>query len=270
MARGTDVAVAHPPCVVMASRRIVLGAIGVLLFLAAWELAGRQLGDALLAPPSTVLPALVAALLNGPALTELGLSLGQMFIGYLLAFAIGVPVGVLMARSRIVDAIVHPWLSMFLVTSIAALAPLLVICLGFNMTFRVAVVFLTAVWYIMLTMFQAARGLDQHYLDVARSFMASGWHAFTKVMLPALLPNVLVAARIGLTHSIRGMIVAELFITYGFGQLLSQASYDMSTAPGLALLLLLMIASMVADTALTLAARWLAPWSAHTAQARAG
>lgn len=254
----------------MRSRSLMLGAIGILAFLLAWQIAGAQLGNGLLAPPSAVFPALADEIVNGAALTRLGDSLVQMFIGYLLAFVIGVPVGVTMARSRFVDAAVHPWLSMFLVTSIAALAPLLVICVGFNTIFRVSVVFLTAVWYIMLTMFQAARGLDHRYLDVARSFTANRWQAFTKVMLPALLPEVLVAARIGLTHAIRGMIVAELFVTYGFGRLLSQASYDLSTAPGLALLLLLMIVSLGADTLLRMVARWIAPWTARFRQSHAG
>lgn len=243
--------------------RYGLGLLGVASFLVVWEIAGLGLGSALLAPPTEVIPEFVRILLDGSTLLELFQSLQQMFVGYLLAFAVAVPFGVAMGRSQIVDAVLHPWVSMFLVTSVAALVPLIVILFGYGFEFRVAIVFLASVWYMLLTIFQGARGIDPRYLDVARTFTANHSQVFVKVLVPALLPYVLIAARIGLVHAIRAMIVAELFISHGFGRLLFLSGLDISTAPGLALLLMLMIVSLLANQLLHLVSMRVSPWYAR-------
>lgn len=248
--------------------RYGLGLLGVLSFLVAWEIAGLVLGSALLAPPTEVVPDFTSMLLEGSALFELFHSLQQMFVGYLLAFGVALPLGMVMGRSEIADALLHPWVSMFLVTSVAALVPLIVILFGYGFEFRVAIVFLASVWYMLLTIFQGARGVDPRYLEVARSFTATRGQVFVKILIPALLPYVLVAARIGLVHAIRAMVVAELFISHGFGRLLFLSGLEISTAPGLALLLILMLASLLANQLLHLISMRISPWYAQHMRAR--
>ena len=99
--------------------------LGIVVVLAAWELVGRAIGAELFAPPSAVFPEYVALLREGQMLTELAISLRQMIVGFGFACLIGIPVGVAMGRSRLWDALLHPWLSMFVVTSVASLVPLL-------------------------------------------------------------------------------------------------------------------------------------------------
>lgn len=251
----------------IALHRHILGGLGILLFLLAWQVAGVNLGPALLAPPSSVLPELFDVVVFDNTIPELFNSLRQMLVGYLLAFVIAMPLGVVMGRSRIADALLHPWVSMLIVTSVAALVPLVVIFVGYGFSFRVAVVFLASVWYMLLTIYQGTRGIDPRYLAVGRSFTANGPQIFFKIILPALLPYVLIAARIGLVHGIRAMVIAELFISHGFGRLLFLAGLEISTAPGLALLLVLMVVSLLANQFLQSASRLLAPWYAEQTKA---
>src|SRR5215470_7261098 len=96
-------------------RSFILGCSGIALFLAGWEIAGRALGPALLAAPSIVAVDYIDLLRQGDMLRELAFSLRQMAIGFLLACAVGMPLGVLMGRSRIADAVFRPWVSMFVV-----------------------------------------------------------------------------------------------------------------------------------------------------------
>jgi ABC-type nitrate/sulfonate/bicarbonate transport system permease component len=202
--------------------RYGLGLLGVASFLVVWEIAGLGLGSALLAPPTEVIPEFVRILLDGSTLLELFQSLQQMFVGYLLAFAVAVPFGVAMGRSQIVDAVLHPWVSMFLVTSVAALVPLIVILFGYGFEFRVAIVFLASVWYMLLTIFQGARGIDPRYLDVARTFTANHGQVFVKVLVPALLPYVLIAARISSNDCCGAVHLAWLWalaVPFGAGHL---------------------------------------------------
>jgi len=247
-----------------------LKTLGVALALLLWEAIGRGFGAELFAPPSAVLPALGALLGQGDVLTTLGNSLLAMLAGYALACVVAIPLGVAMGRSAWCDMLLHPWLSMFIVTSVAAVVPVLILMLGTGFWFRMAIVFLAAVWYVMLTVYQGARGIEPRWLEVGRAFGASTTFTFRKIVLPALLPYVLVALRIGITHAIRAMVVAELFVLVGVGKLLHDTGFDLSTAPMLALLVMIAAVGIVANVLLDALARQLAPWStAHTRPRRA-
>jgi len=235
-------------------------AAGIVLAILAWELAGRAMGEALFAPPSLVLSSLLELLYEGRMLAELAASLRQMLVGFGLACAVGMPLGIAMGRSRVCDALVHPWLSMFVVTSVAALVPLLILMFGTGFWFRVAVVFVASVWYVMLTTYHGARGIDQRWIDVGRSFGTGPMQAFWKILLPGLYPYLITGARIGLTHAIRAMVVAEMFVIVGFGGLIYHAGYSISTAPLLGLLVMIMLVGVVANALLRQAGRMLAPW----------
>jgi ABC-type nitrate/sulfonate/bicarbonate transport system permease component len=234
--------------------------LGIAAALAAWELIGRALGADLFAPPSVVFPEYVALLRDGQMLRELAMSLRQMIVGYGFACLIGIPLGVAMGRSRVCDALFHPWLSMFVVTSVASLVPLFILVFGTGFWFRAAIVFVASIWYVMLTVYHGARGIEPRLIDVGRSFGANRWRAFRQILLPALYPYVITAMRIGLVHAIRAMIVAEMFIIVGYGGLIYRAGLSLSTAPLLALLVTLMLVGVLANALLREGARLIAPW----------
>jgi ABC-type nitrate/sulfonate/bicarbonate transport system permease component len=239
---------------------VALACLGFALLLAVWEIAGRMLGAALLAPPSAVAVEFAGQLQNGEMLRELTGSLQQMAIGFAAACVIGMPLGAVMGRSGVADAIFRPWVSMFVVTSTAALIPLFILLLGTGLMLRVTIVFLASVWYITLTTYNGARGISPQQIAVARSFSASALQIFWKVTLPALYPYLLTGARIGLVHAIRAMVLAEMFVIIGYGGLVHRSGLAVSTAPLLALLLTLMIVSLALNWLLGAAGRRLAPW----------
>jgi len=234
--------------------------LGIAVALAVWELAGRALGADLFAPPTVVFPEYVALLREGQMLRELASSLRQMIVGYGVACLIGIPLGVAMGRSRVCDALLHPWLSMFVVTSVASLVPLFILVFGTGFMFRAAIVFVASIWYVMLTVYHGARGIEPRFIDVGRSFGANRWRAFREILLPALYPYVITAMRIGLVHAIRAMVVAEMFIIVGYGGLIYRAGLSLSTAPLLALLVTLMLVGVAANALLRSGAQLIAPW----------
>jgi len=234
--------------------------LGIACALAVWEIVGRAIGQELFAPPTVVFPEWLALIREGQMLRELAISLRQMLVGYGLACLVGIPLGVAMGRSRLADALLHPWLSMFVVTSVASLVPLFILIFGTGFWFRAAIVFVASIWYIMLTVYQGARGVEPRFVDVGRSFGASRWRAFRTILLPALYPYVITAMRIGLVHAIRAMVVAEMFIIVGYGGLIYRAGLAPSTAPLLALLVTLMVVGVIANALLRGGARKVAPW----------
>jgi ABC-type nitrate/sulfonate/bicarbonate transport system permease component len=241
-------------------QRLLLPVAGLLVTLAVWELVGRAMGEALMAPPSKVLVGYLVLLREGTMLAELAGSLRQMFVGFGLACAVGLPLGVAMGRSKICDVIFHPWVSMFVVISVAALVPLFLLLFGSGFQFRAAIVFMASAWYIVLTTYHGARGMNPRYTDVARSFATNRFQLFWKVLLPALYPYLITGARIGLVHAIRAMVVAEMYVIVGYGGLIHKTGLLVSTAPLLGLLLTLMGISILANWILYLVGRWLAPW----------
>lgn len=242
------------------ARETLLRLAGIALVLAAWEIGGRILGDMLLAPPSVVAVTLFKLLQQGKILTELAGSLRQMLIGFALACAVGMPLGTVMGRMPLVDALVHPWVAMIVVTSIAALAPIFMLLLGTGMALRVAIVFIGSVGYIILTTYHGARGIDVRYVDAARAFSVRGVALYRKVLLPALFPYLVTGARLGFVHALRAMVVAEMFVITGYGGLIFQTGLDLSVAPLLAYLVLLMIVSIAATAFLGVVGDWAAPW----------
>ena len=249
------------------TRKVGLGLAGAAIALCVWQAIGMRLGDALFAPPSSVIVQFMPQLLDGSAIDALAGSLRQMVIGFAFAYAIGAPVGIVMARSPLIDAIVHPWLNMAVVTSIAALVPFFILILGTGFWFRVAVVFIATIWFVMLTVYQGARGIEPRWLEVGRAFGARADQRFWKVMVPALFPYLFTAARIGLTHAIRAMVLAEMFVIVGYGALLHNAGLGISTAPLLGLILLLMALGVIVNGLLVGASRMLAPWYEERARA---
>jgi ABC-type nitrate/sulfonate/bicarbonate transport system permease component len=241
-------------------RRLGLGLAGVAIALGVWEIAGRLFGDALFAPPSAVFIQFGPQLFDGSVLPVLAASLRQMLIGFGLAYVLGVPAGVLMARSKTVDALLHPWLSMGVVTSIAALVPLFILMFGTGFSFRVSIVFFATIWFVVLTVYQGARGIEPRWLEVGRAFGAGPIQSFAKIMLPALFPYLLIAARIGLIHAIRAMVVAETFVVVGYGALIHNSGLSVSTAPLLGLLLVLMVLGIGVTWGLGRASSLVAPW----------
>ena len=242
------------------SSRLAYQALAVAGALLIWELVGRAMGDALLSPPSLVAKEYLDLLAEGTMLGELAGSLRQMLAGFGLACVIGMPLGIAMGRSRTCDVLLHPWVSMCVVTSVAALVPLFLLLFGSGFHFRMAIVFMASVWYIVLTAYHGARGVSARVLDIGRAFTASPFQRFWKILLPALYPYLITGARIGLVHAIRAMVVAEMYVIVGYGGLIHKTGLQTSTAPLLGLLITLMLVSLLANQTLRRFGQWLAPW----------
>ena len=241
-------------------RNTLLPLLGFAIVIAIWEIVGTRLGNSLFAPASSVLIQYLDMLREGKMLSELFTSLRQMLLGFVIACLVGMPMGIAMGRSKIADTMLRPWVSIFVVTSTAALVPILIMILGTGLTLRATVVFLAAVWYIVLTTYNGAKGISPELLAVGRSFSANRHQIFWKIILPALYPYLITGARIGLIHAIRAMVMAEMFVIIGYGALINQAGMEINTSSLLGLLLTLAFVSLIANAILSQWGKHLAPW----------
>jgi NitT/TauT family transport system permease protein len=196
-------------------------ALSVVVVLAAWEVLGASINPIFLSTPSRIALALWDITRNGQLFQALQLSLLGLVIGFGASIVVGVPLGILMGRSRTIEAALEPWVNALFVTPRVALIPLLLIWFGIGFQAQVVVIFLSSVFPIIINAYSGVRDISSNLVDTARSFCADERQLFFEVILPASVPFVMTGLRLGIGHAVIGMIVAQMFLALsGLGKLL--------------------------------------------------
>lgn len=192
-------------------------AIGVAVFLAAWEITARIMDNPLTLPPvSAILAALWDLLISGELITALSESIFLLIVGLAVATAIGFVLGALVARSRTAYWMLNPYFSALFATPTIALVPLVLVWFGFGFPGRVIVVVLAAVVPIMFSVASGLRDDPKDLVDVARSFGVKGELALLwRVRIRAALPVLLAGLRLAAGRGVVGMAVAETYLRLG-------------------------------------------------------
>jgi ABC-type nitrate/sulfonate/bicarbonate transport system permease component len=185
----------------------------VLLFLAAWEVAPRLglIDTAYTSQPSRVIAASVRIVQSSSFLHDVSVSLSELAVGFILAIAIGVPLGLLLGTSKLLRYLLDPPIMAIYATPHLALLPILVVWLGIGMQSKIAVVFLGGVIPILVNSMAGVRDVERSWISAARSFGAGKWDLFGKVILPASLPAVIMGIRLGVSRAVLGVVVAEMY-----------------------------------------------------------
>ncbi len=189
--------------------------------LAVWEVLGRRANKALFAPPSAVLGAAAEMVGSGELWRYLSGSLQVLAIGFVLSLAIGIPLGIAIARSRIVHFALDWYVDAFNSTPNVALVPLMTLIFGFDITAKVLVVIFSSVFAVIVNTEQGVRNVDRRLLEVARSFRSSERQLWADVIVPSALPYIAAGLRLAVGRALVGMVVAEFFTSItGIGYLI--------------------------------------------------
>lgn len=185
-----------------------------------WELVGR-LGIIFILPPLSDVLAAAVDLVQEPTWQAATLSTLRAFaIGMALAIGIGIPLGILMGRSRTADDLLGMWVNIFSSAPLSALVPVLMILFGFGEATIVAAVFLFAVWIVVLDTRAGVRHIAPSLIEMARSYGASRPAMFGKVVVKAALPEILAGVRLGLIRGVKGVVIGQLLVSIvGYGAL---------------------------------------------------
>ncbi len=185
-----------------------------------WEIAGRLELTFFLPPLSDIFSTLLEIGTTRVFLKALAETGYAFFIGTGSAIAIGIPVGILMGKSRLVDELLLPWVNLFLSAPLTALVPVLMVLFGFGMKSIIITTALFAVWIIVLNARAGVLQINPSLVEMARSFGASPLDAFVKIYFWAALPEILGGVRIGFIRAVKGVIIGQLLISIvGFGAL---------------------------------------------------
>lgn len=185
-----------------------------------WEIVGQS-GVTFFIPPLSEVITTLFSVIGTPAFqTALSETAYAFSIGVIAAICIGIPVGILMGKNRLVDEMLLPWVNVFLSAPLTALVPVLMVLFGFGMKSIIITTSLFAIWIIILNSRAGVRQINHSLVEMANSFGASPMDAFFKIYFWAALPEILGGVRIGVIRAVKGVIIGQLLISIvGFGAL---------------------------------------------------
>jgi len=185
-----------------------------------WELIGQAKLSTIIPPFSAVLAAGITILPTAKFSTAVSISLRSFAVGMALALAIGIPLGVVMARIASLRKIIGMWVNIFISAPISALVPILMAVIGIGETTVVITVFLFAVFVIILDTEVGIRQADRSLVEMARCFGARPYQVYTKVLFLSALPEILAGVRLGAIRGVKGVVIGQLLIAIlGVGEL---------------------------------------------------
>jgi len=210
-------------------RRTFRSSIAIVAFLLFWEVAPRVglAEPAFLPPLSTVLGTGWELIKNGQLPSHVQASLSRSLVGFALAIAHAVPLGLVIGWYRRFASIVNPLLEAMRNTAALALLPVFILVLGIGESSKIALVVYSCSWPILLNTIAAVRNVDPLLIKSARTMGLSPFQLFRKVILPASIPTIFVGIRLAGAYSLLVLVAAEMVgAKAGLGYLIIYAQYN--------------------------------------------
>lgn len=176
-----------------------------------WEWFGRGINPIFFSYPTAILAAAPKMVASGELPRAMFESYQSLSIGYIAAVVVGIALGLAIGRFRLVDLALDSQLVALYSTPNVALVPLLILWLGLGFQPKVALVFLSAVFPILLNTQGGVRNVDRSLVDVARVEGGSERQILLKIITPASLPFIMTGLRLAAGRGVVGMVVAEFF-----------------------------------------------------------
>lgn len=234
------------------------------LWFAVWEIAGRLQLSSIVPPFSSVLEAMATVVTTEKFTAAAAISLRSFGLGMAAAVAVGVPLGVLMARAPGIGRLLGLWVNIFVSAPISALVPLLMAVVGIGETTVVVTVFLFAVFVITLDTRVGVARADRSLLEMARAFGATRGQVYRKVLLLAALPEILAGLRLGAIRGVKGVVIGQLLVAIiGVGELFELYSNHFLMEEFWALVILVFLFAFAVSEAIALLERKVEYYASH-------
>ncbi len=233
--------------------------IGALLLL--WQLVAEVAGT-----PRWFLPApsdIAAAMVGSADLLAMHgwVTIQEVAIGFVASFVFGVAAAVAIAYSRIVERVAYPLVVASQTVPVIAIAPILLIWFGYELTPKVIVVVLICFFPIVVNTVDGLRAVDPDLVNLLRSMGASRWQVFTKAQLPTSLPFLFSGTKVAIAVSVIGAVIGEwVGASAGLGYFMVRAASQMRTDRVFAAVVVLSVMGIALFAIASISERYLLPW----------
>ena len=212
----------------------------LILWALLWEAIGRLELTFFVPAFSTVIMTLIELVQTKVFQKALSETAYAFSVGIGASVLIGIPTGILMGKSRLLDEMLLPWVNIFISAPLTALVPVLMVLFGFGTKTIIITTALFAVWIIIFNARAGVMQINRSLVEMARSFGAGPFTAFYKIYFWAALPEILGGVRIGVIRAVKGVIIGQLLVSIvGFGALFELYSSNFLMAHFWAVLLVL-------------------------------
>jgi len=211
----------------------ILGTASVIVFLTVWELIGgvfQLINPMFMSAPSLIGKAGYQLFASGEIWNDLRVSGIEFAWGYALSVIFAIPFGIACGWYKRMAYIFDPFINAMNATPRVALLPLVIIWLGIGILSKVGIIFLGAVFPILINTRDGVKTTPYNLLNAAKSFGASEWQIFKSVVLPSTVPFILTGLRLGVGRALIGVMVGELYAaTAGIGFMITVAGATFQT-----------------------------------------
>jgi ABC-type nitrate/sulfonate/bicarbonate transport system permease component len=202
-----------------------------LLILAAWQLlvALADLRETILPRPTVIASHIYDQ--RSLLIDNAWVTLKEIVIGFALAFAVGITLAILITTSQIIERAVYPWMIASQMVPIVAIAPLLVLWFGFDLTPKVLVVALVSFFPLAVNSVDGLRAPPREMINLMRTLGAGRLRIFRTVQVPAALPFVFSGAKVAIAFATLGAVFGEwVGASDGLGYLILTLNNQSATA----------------------------------------
>ncbi len=215
--------------------------------------------------PQAIVGSFVSILQNGytgePLWVHVGISTARVFGAFLLACLVGIPLGLAMGISPIARGIFDPPIEFYRPIPPLAYLPLMIIWFGIGETSKVLLIFLSVFAPVALGARSGVRSAAIEQIHAAYSFGATRWQVLVRVILPAAMPEILTAMRIGIGFGWTTLVAAEMVAaTSGIGYMVLSASQFLQTSVVIMGIIVIAAIAYMFDLLMRLLERRLVPW----------
>lgn len=188
----------------------------VVLFFTFWEIAARLWADPLfLSPPSGVFAAGAKILQENQVVEALLTTFWELAVAFVVSVVIGVIVGILVGGTRLSYRALFPLVLMAYAIPQITILPLFVLYFGPGPASKVAFGISHGVFPIIVNIVAGLRSVRPVLIVSARSMGANRWQLFRRILLPSMVPNLFTGMRLGMSATLLGVLLAELYVSIG-------------------------------------------------------
>jgi NitT/TauT family transport system permease protein len=203
------------------ARRVVLFLISISLGLLVWQLLASYYGPALVASPSQTWQAALDLSADGTLWQSIWASSRRILIGWSLGIVVGVPLGLIMGRVKLVRELLDPYIEFFRFIPPIAFVTLAIIWLGIGEASKVVLIFYTSVFIVAINTIAGAMSTDENKLRAAASLGANKTQILRTIVLPSTVPHIVTGSRLAMGNSFLTIVSAEIVAAeHGLGALI--------------------------------------------------
>lgn len=235
--------------------------ISLVVVVALWQIFGKDINPIFGSYPSAIAVAFWNLVVSGDLPRALLSSMQAFLAGFLLSVIIGVPLGLIIGRSRILENAVGVYITAGNAMPLVAFVPLLVLWFGLGFMVKAAIVFLMSVFPVCINTWLGVRAVPKTLIEVGRALVAPNSVIIRRIVLPATLPYIMTGIKLAVGRAVVAMVIAEFFTAIsGLGGIIINSANNFDTATMFVPIFVLMILATLLNGLVSLIERWVAPW----------